>query len=233
MSTGDAEDGALGRALRSALLVSTGVLAVACGSAPSQTFHPGGGGSSAPVSTPAPASSDSGGTGAAPLALPPFGKNAHVVMTSWLPASASEIPAVTTAKDFLLAVLYADYTGGRDHRWRGYVSAGKVRAGLASTLAQPGVTTESFRGTVRFWHMSALATPGPKGTIEVTECVDSSRARNTSLATGKVLPRRRQVPADQNFYSNSDVLAKDSGGHWRVISIPPTIYYPRALECKE
>src|SRR6266567_582841 len=233
MSTGDAEDGPLGRGLRSALLLSTGVLTVACGSsAPPQTFHPGGG-STTPVSTPAPASPGSGGTGAAPLAVPPFGKNAHVAMTSWLPASASEIPAVTTAKDFLLAVLYADYTGGRDHRWRRYVSAGKVRVGLASTLAQPGVTTESFRGTVRFWHMSALEAPGPKGTVEVTECVDSSGARNTSLATGRVLPRRQQVRADQNFYRNSDVLAKDSSGHWRVISIPPTIYYPQALECKE
>jgi hypothetical protein len=153
-------------------------------------------------------------------------------MTSWRPARASEIPAVTAAKNFLLAVLYADYTGGQDHRWTGYISARKVRAGLDSTLAQPSVTTESFKGTVRFWHMSALSVPGPKGAVEVTECVDSSRARNTRLATGKVLPRRQQVPANQNFYSNSDVLAKDSSGHWRVISIPPTIYYPRALECK-
>jgi hypothetical protein len=223
----------VGRGLKGALLVSIGLLAVACSSGAPPTFHPVGGKSASAVSPPAPTSSQSPGTGSESLTLPPFGKNAHIVMTSWLPAAASETPAVTTAKDFLLAVLYADYKGGRDHRWTSYVSSRSVKTGLASTLAQPGVTTESFRGTVRFWHMSVLAAPGRKGTVEVTECVDSSHARNTSLATGKVLPGRRQTPGDQNFYSNSDVLAMDSSGHWRVISIPPTIYYPRALECKE
>lgn len=228
----------MGRGLRGALLVSmglvsTGVLIVACGSPAPQTFHPGGGKSSGAVSAPAPTSSVSAGTGSESLTMPPFGKNAHIVMTSWLPGDASEVPAVTTAKDFVLANLYADYTGGRDHRWRSYVSSRRVRTGLAATLAQPGITTESFEGTIRFWHMSAVATPGPKGTVEVTECVDSSHARNTSLASGKILPRSQQTPKDQNFYLNSDVLAKDSGGHWRVISIPPTLYYPQAVECKE
>jgi hypothetical protein len=223
----------VGRGLKGALLVSTGLLAVACGSAATQTFHPAGGKSASATSSPGPTSSAPSATGSESLTVPPFGKNAHIDMATWLPANAGEIRAVTTAKNFLLAVLYADYKGGRDHRWARYVSSQKVRTGLASTLTQPGVTTESFRGTIRFWHMSALAVSGPKGTVEVTECVDSSHARNTSLTTGKVLPRRKQTPRDQNFYSNSDVLAKDSSGHWRVISIPPTIYYPQALECKE
>jgi hypothetical protein len=222
----------VGPGLKGALLASTCVLAVACGSTAPQTFHPGGGTSTGAVSTPAPTSSGSAGTAAEPLTFPPFGKNAHVVMTSWLPAGASEIPAVTTAKDFLLALLYADYKGGKDHRWARYVTSPIPRSGLVSTLAQPSVTTESFKGTIRFWHMSVLAAPGPKGTVEVTECVDSSHALNTSLRTGKVLPRRLQVPGNQNFYSNTDVLAKRSG-HWLVISIPPAIYYPQAPECKE
>jgi hypothetical protein len=222
-----------GRRLKGALLVCTGLLAVACGSAATQTFHPAGGQPASASGTSGPASPAPAATGSASLTFPPFGKNVHIDMTSWLPADASEIPAVTTAKDFLLAVLYADYKGGRDHRWLRYVSAQQVRTGLASTLAQPGVTTESFTGTVRFWQMSVLAAAGPKGSVEVTECVDSSHARNTSLATGRVLPGSKQTPADQNFYSNSDVLSKDGTGHWRVISIPPTIYYPQALECKE
>jgi hypothetical protein len=228
----------VGRDLKGALLtsmglLSAGVLIVACGSPAPPAFHPAGGKSSGAASAPAPTPSASAGTGGQPLAMPPFGKNAHIVMTSWLPGDASEIPAVTAAKDFVLANLYADYTGGRDHRWRSYVSARKVKAGLAATLAQPGITTESFQGTIRFWHMSAVATRGPKGTVEVTECVDSSRALNTSLASGKVLPHSQQTPKDQNFYLNSDVLAKDSSGQWRVTSIPPTLYYPQAVECKE
>lgn len=137
-----------------------------------------------------------------------------------------------TAKNFLLAVLYADYTGNRDRHWISYAGSRRVRVGLAATLNVPSVTTESFKGTIRFWHMSVLAATGAKGAIEVTECVDSSQARNTSLNTGKVLPRRLQVPANQNYYSNSDVLTKDTSDHWRVISIPPANYYPEAVECR-
>ena len=219
------------RWLRAALLVAASILAVACGtSAAPQTFHPAGGTSSGSAGAPAPSASPSSGPGS--LTWPSFGKNAHVDMTSWLPAQASEIPAVTTAKNFLLAVLYADYTGGQNHSWLSYAGSSRVKSGMAQTLAEPGVTTESFTGTIRIWRMSALASPGPKGTVEVTECVDSSKALNTGLTTGKVLPKSQQVSADQNYYSNSDVLAKDGSGHWRVVSIPPDVYYPQALECR-
>jgi hypothetical protein len=211
--------------------VTAGLLVAACGSsahAP-KTFHPAG--STTPPAS-APASSAPGGPDG--VAIPPFGANAHVKMTSYLPKDADTAQAVLAAKDFLLAVLYADYTGGQDHRWMDYVAGSKVRSGLAAQLAQPGVTTESFRGTMRFWHMSAIKTAAaPKATVEVTECVDSSHALNTSLSTGKVLPRSKQLSADENFYSNSDVLIKDRNGQWRVISIPPAIYYPRAPECKK
>jgi len=164
--------------------------------------------------------------------MPPFGKNARIVMTPWLPASTTEAPAVITAKNFLLAVLYADYTGGKDHRWLVYVGSSLVRNGMTSTLAAPSVTTESFRGTIRIWRMSAVLGTYGKNTISVTECFDSARALNTSLSTGKVLPAGQQNTTDQNYYSNTDVLARNGSGQWTVISIPPTIYYPEALECK-
>ncbi len=215
------------RGLRAALLVSTGLFAVACSSPSTPTFHPGGASSTAAPATPQAEQSAAGS-----VVMPPFGKNARIAMTPWLPARASEAPAVITAKNFLLAVLYADYTGGQDHRWRAYVSAQNVRAGLASTLAAAEVTTESFTGTIRIWHMNAVAGTYGKNTISVTACVDSSRARNTSLATGKILPGSQQLPADKNYYSNTDVLARDGAGHWTVISIPPAIYFPEALECK-
>jgi hypothetical protein len=223
----------VGRGLRGALLMSTGLLAVACGSAVTQTFHPAGGKSASAASSPGPTSSAPSATGSESLTFPPFGKNAHIDMTSWLPANASEIRAVTTAKDFLLAVLYADYKGGRDHRWARYASSQKVKTGLASTLAQPGVTTESFRGTIRFWHMSALAVYGSEGNGRGHRVRRQLACPQHEPDHRKGPPRRKQTPRDQNFYSNSDVLAKDSSGHWRVISIPPTIYYPQALECKE
>jgi hypothetical protein len=216
------------RGLGGALLASTCALAVACGSSAPQTFHPAGGAS---TGAPNSASAQPSAT-ATQLTVPPFGKNAHIVMTSWLPAASSEIPAVIAAKDFLLAVLYADYTSNRDHRWTTYVPAGPARTGLARSLAVPGVTHESFIGTIRLWHMHALATSGAKGSIEVTECIDNAYARNTGRRSGKVLPKRLQNTAAQNYYLNTDVLAKNSAGNWRVVSIPPAIYYPQAQECK-
>lgn len=216
------------RGLGGAALASTCVLAAACGSATPKTFHPAGGTAASP-----PASAQASGSATSTqLAVPPFGQNAHVAMTSWLPANSSEIPAVITAKDFLLAVLYADYTGNRDHRWTTYVAAGPARTGLARSLAVPGVTHESFTGTIRLWRMHALATSGAKGSVEVTECVDSARVRNTGRRSGKVLPKRLQNTTDQNYYLNSDVLAKNTAGNWRIISISPAIYYPEAQECK-
>lgn len=214
------------RGLMAALLVSTGLIATACGgSAGTSSFKPGG--SSTPASPGATTSQAQ--PSASSVVMPPFGKNVRIVMTPWLPARAGETPAVITAKNFLLAVLYADYTGGQDHRWEAYAGSSVVRNGMASTLAAPSVTTESFTGTIRIWHMSAIA---GKNTIAVTECVDSARARNTSLSTGQVLPRGQQNSTDQNYYSNTDILSRNAAGQWTVISIPATIYYPQALECK-
>jgi hypothetical protein len=228
----------ISRGLGGALLGSACALATACGSGSApHTFHPAanpaGGASADPSSSPTAAPQASGTAAGTTLTVPPFGQNAHIAMTSWLPAQRSEIPAVIAAKNFLLAVLYADYTGDRDHRWTGYAAPGPVRSGLARTLAQPGITTESFTGTIRLWRMHALKTgPGPKGSIEVFECIDNSHARNTGLSSGKVLPKRLQTPKNQNYYLNSDVLARSSTGHWQVISIPAAVYYPQAQECK-
>ena len=149
-------------------------------------------------------------------------------MPSWLPGTARGSQAVITAKDFLLAFLYAEYQGGRDQRWTSYVSGSGVLDGLKSTLAAPGITTQSFRGTIRFSHLRAFPDPSLKGDIDVSECFDNSHSENTSLATGKVVPDH--TPADQHYYLNTDVLARQQGG-WRVVSVYPVVYYPRAQEC--
>lgn len=216
----------LRRGLRGALLAGSGVLAVACSAAPAQTFHPAA--DSAAPSTSAPASAAPATT--LTLVRPPFGHNAHVLMTPWMPARPADKAAVMTAKDFVLAVLYADYTGDRDQRWRQYVGSARVRIGLAQTLHVPSVTGESFTGTVRFWRMHAVR--AGHGKLLVTECVDTAGARNTSLSTGKILPPGQQTKHDDNFYLNSDVLARESSGRWGVVSIPTTVYYPQAQECK-
>jgi hypothetical protein len=216
------------RLLTGVLLLACGALAAGCGSsAPAPAFHPSGGSAGTPASTPAASSSIS----ADGLATPPFGRNVHISMTTWLPSNPSESAAVKVVKNFLLAFLYADYTAGKDRRWAQYIADGTVRSGLAQTLAAKDVTTESFQGKMRIWHMSAVYVPGPKGSVEVTECIDSSHLLNTSLRTGQVLPRHDQSTRDQSLYANTDQLVK-AGGQWRIFSIPQPSYYPRAVECK-
>ena len=122
--------------LRVALLAAAGALAVACGSASPGTFRPAGtiatGAVGAGAAAPEPA-----GLAAESVAWPPFGANVHIVMPAWLPPDSGEVPAVITAKDFLLAFLYAEYQGNQDDRWAGYVS-GNVLTALKSTLAAAG-----------------------------------------------------------------------------------------------
>jgi hypothetical protein len=221
-------EGHLRQGLSGALLTGACLLAGACGTSAPQTFHPASDGSTAAAS-PSTSTAPAGSGGEPGLVMPPFGRNAHVRMTHYSPAKPQLRAAVTTAKNFVLAVLYADYTGNKDDRWTNYVGNDKVRSGLAASLAVPSVTTESFRGTVRFWRMHATAA---KGAVIVTECVDTQHARNTDLQSGRVLPKGRQTRGNANFYSNTDVLARDGSGHWRVIAIPATTYYPEASRCK-
>jgi hypothetical protein len=207
--------------------LTVSVLAVSgCGSAGSTgTFVPGASGPSAPAAT----QDAVAGAGAASVVMPPFGKNVHVEMTPWLPSNAAQKQAVIVDKDFELAYLYAEYTGGKDNSWSNYVSNSLVTE-LQGGLAQPDVTTESFVGTIRFFLMSVTPDPLVHGDLDVSACFDNAESSNTNLETGKVIPDN--TPADDHYYRITDQLAEGSGGQWQVIASLPAIYYPRAKECK-
>lgn len=209
---------------RSAVLAGIALLAAACGSAHAgQAFHPTGTASSAPAATASARTTTDG------LTWPPFGPRVHVIMPGWLPSKPSEAPAVVADKNFLLALLYAEYRGDRDHRWRAYVGA-TLRPALSAQLAQPDVRTQSFVGTIRFSHLSAFPDPAHKGAVDVAQCFDNSHSTNTSIRTGRPVPDN--APADQHYYRTTNVLARSSNGAWQVIAMYPAIYYPRAPECK-
>ncbi len=218
------------RRLALSLMVIGGLLAAGCGQ---RHRRP-----SAPRASPAPdrtATADrTAATAGRPhraagaLERPPFGRNVRIVMPGWLPADPSEVPAVIAAKNFLLAFLYAEYRGNQDDRWTAFVS-GPVLGALKANLSVPSVTTESFTGTIIFSHLRAYPDPAAAGAIDVSECFDNSRSRNTDLATGKTLADR--IPAGQHYYLNTDVMAK-ANGRWTVISVYPVVYYPRAAECR-
>jgi hypothetical protein len=212
-------------ALRGTWLAGIALLAAACGTHQAPAFHPAGGVQSQQASGPA----ATGRTASDGVTWPPFGKNVHIVMPSWQPSDNSQLPAVTADKNFLLAMLYAEYRGNRDNRWRAY-TAPAIRSALRRQLSAPDVTTQSFTGTIRFSHLSAFPDPSLKGDIDVAQCFDNSHSTNTSLRTGQ--PVQDKTPVDQHYYRTTNVLGQSQDGSWQVVSIYAAVYYPRAPECK-
>ena len=186
------------------------------------TFKPSGSMAGQPSAAAAGASSGS-------VTMPAFGPNVHIDLTSWQPASTSQAQAVRTDKDYELAFLYAEYTGGQDTPWTSYVSS-TMQTEVQSTLSQADVTTESFTGTIKIFDMSVVTDPTVPADLDVSGCFDNAASSNTNRSTGKVIPDTGS--ADQHYYRYTDQLAKDSSGDWQVVSDLPAIYYPRAKECK-
>ena len=196
---------------------------VACSSPAPPAFNPGG-----PAST-APATPMAQSSGPGSVIMPPFGKNAHIVMTDYLPKDAEMAKAVVADKDYELAFLYAEYTGGRSQDWSAYVSR-TMEVQVRALLAKPDVTTESFKGTIRIFDMRVIRDPTVPGNLDVSACFDNARAVNTSLSTGAVLPG--QSPSNDNYYRFTDQLTQSPTGQWQVVGNYPLAYYPRAKECK-
>ena len=208
-------------ALICAVLICSGL--IVCSSPPPPAFNPGGPASTAPA-TPMATSSVPGS-----VVMPPFGKNAHVIMTDWMPGDAGLAKAVLADKDYELAFLYAEYTGGKSQDWTSYVNH-TMELQVRAVLAKPDVTTESFKGTIKIFDMKVIRDPTVPGDLDVSACFDNARAVNTSLSTGAVLPG--QSPSNDNYYRFTDQLAQSPTGQWQVISDYPLVYYPRAKECK-
>jgi len=206
-----------------ACLAVAGLTVAGCSSAQPPAFNPGG-----PAST-APATPMAQSSGPGSVIMPPFGKNAHIVMTSWLPNNASMARAVLADKDYELAFLYAEYTGGKAEDWTSYVSQ-TMEFQVRGVLSRPDVTTESFQGTIRIFDMNVIRDPTVPADVDVSACFDNAKAVNTDLKTGAVLPG--QKVSDNNYYRFTDQLAQDSTGQWQVVSNYPLVYYPRAKECK-
>jgi hypothetical protein len=216
------------RARAIALLAVTllaGTTATACSAQSAGTFTPQGGGSSAGGGQ----ASGAGPSAATGYLMPAFGKNVHVEMTSWLPASASQARAVTVDKDYELAFLYAEYEGGQDNSWVNYVSP-VMRSAVQQSLQAKDVTTESFVGTVKYFDMSVITDPLVKGDLDVSACFDNAGSSNTSLGSGSVIADTGS--ADSHYVRIGDELRQAPSGQWQVVSGLPATYYPEAVQCK-
>jgi len=204
-----------------AVAVATAVLVAGCGSS-GPAFHPGGAAATDSATSAAQ-------SGAGQLIMPSFGSNTHVVMTSWLPKNASLARAVLTDKNYELAYLYAEYTGGQDDSWSSYVNSA-MQAEISEALSAASVTSESFKGTIRIFDMSVAHDAINHADVDVTGCFDNAQALNTSRSTGTVLPG--QTVSDANYYRYTDELAPAAGGTWQVIGSYQHVDYPQAKECK-
>jgi len=160
--------------------------------------------------------------------MPPFGSNVNIEMTSWLPGNATEKQAVITAKDYELAFLYAEYKGGQDQSWVSYVSP-VMQFAVTRALKAKNVTTESFRGTVRYFKMRVIPDPVVHGDLDVSACFDNAGVSNTNLTTGAVLPDTSSP--NSHYVRTTDELRKKSAGQWQVVATL-LVYYPAAKECK-
>ena len=209
--------------LAAACLAAAGLAVAGCSSTQPPAFDPGGPPS---VAAATPLAQPSGRDA---VIMPPFGKNAHIMITNWLPENASLARAVLTDKDYVLAYLYSEYRGGRDDSWTSFVSPA-MAAEVASMLSGQDVTTESFEGTIRIFDMTVARDPGLPADVDVSACFDNAQAVNTNLATGAVLPG--QSPSDRNYYRYTDVLAPSSSGPWQVVGNYQHVDYPQAKECK-
>jgi hypothetical protein len=208
------------------IAVAAFLAAAGCSSSQSAgVFQPAGGGSSATADGNSPANTP----GQNSFIMPPFGKNVHIEMTHWLPKNPGEVQAVLTDKDFELAYLYSEYTGGEDQSWNNFVSSA-MASSLQPALQAPGVTTESFVGTIRYFDMTAIRDPLVHGDLDVSMCFDNAGSSNTNVKTGAVLPDN--TPAAEHFVRLTDQVAKNADGQWQVVANLPAIYYPRAKECK-
>ena len=208
-----------------ALLAAALLAATACSARPAaSTFTPAGGGPSAGGGAVPGAASSPGG-----YVMPPFGKNVHIEMTSWLPTDKDQARAVNTDKNYELAFLYAEYRGGQDQSWENYVGP-VMKSGVRQSLQATDVTTESFTGTIKYFDMSVIPDPLVKGDLDVSTCFDNAGSSNTDITTGKVIPDTSSP--NSHYVRISDELRKNSAGQWQVVSSLPAVYYPQAKQCK-
>src|SRR5215469_5227540 len=210
---------------------ATGVAALiaiaACSSSsPTASMLTPAGGSSANAAN---GQSSAGGVAGVAYVMPPFGKNVHIEMTSWVPSSTTQAAAVITDKDYELAYLYSEYKGGQDQSWVSYVSSG-MQSAVRQSLRATDVTTESFTGTISYFDMRVSPDPQVPADLDVSSCFDNAASSNTNLSTGAVLPDTS--PADSHYVRITDELRKDAAGRWQVVSSLPAVSYPRAEECK-
>src|SRR6202044_1518250 len=108
--------------------------------------------------------------------------------------------------------------------WMSYVNPA-MQSEVSAVLAAQDVTTESFKGTIKIFDMTANHDSVIPADVDVAACFDNAEAVNTSLSSGSVLPG--QATSDSNYYRYTYELAPTSSGGWQVVAAYQNIYYPQ------
>lgn len=222
------------RALTGAVVTVAALAAAGCGSASSgpaalPAARPAANSSPAPAA-PSPSASPSATAAGSGVVMPPFGNGARVVANWPLPASQPQAKAVVTAENMALAILYGEYTGGRDTSWQAYSGNSQVSSYLADGFNEAQTKSSSWTGTIKLWDMSVTPGTGGSNTSTVQWCEDDAAALSTTLPDHKVVPG--QSPSEQNYYLVAYEMTANGAGHWSVTQILAKQNVQQAPECQ-
>jgi len=227
----------IGRAARSApavlLVAAVTIVLTACGGGQVQTFHPAG----AQI-----AANGSGGPAATG-----FAAAVHVEFQTPLPSQPAQAQAVRGDQAFWVAFFRTLYSHGRN---LGYLS--DVAKAHGQTVTQGGATLTTggsyglsylandvanyrakdhgITGTVVFSDTTVAPDPADPGDWDVSSCVNESQLPDTG-STGQVLPSTESQ--SQEYYYQTDLLTRGSGGRWLVADWDLVAQYPegKAEQC--
>lgn len=222
------------RTLTGVVVAVAALAAAGCGSAakspaaaPMPAARPAANDSPAPAAPSPSASPSAAGSG---VVMPPFGNGARVVASWPLPASQPKAKAVVTAENMALAILYGDYTGGRDTSWQAYSGNSQVSSYLADGFNDAQTRSSSWTGTIKLWDMSVTPGTGGSNTQTVQWCEDDAAALSTTLASHQVVPG--QSPSEADYYLVAYEMTASGAGHWSVTQILAKQNVQQAPECQ-
>lgn len=214
--------------------VVTIVLTACGGGGPAPTFHPAG--------------AEIAGDGSGGSAATGFAAAVHVEFQTPLPGQAVQAQAVRGDQAFWVAFFRALYSHGRN---LGYLS--DVAKAHGQTVTQGGATlttggsyglsylandvanyrakNHGIAGTVVFSDTTVTPDHTDPGDWDVSSCVNESQLPDTD-SSGQVLSSATESQG-QEYYYQTDLLTRGSGGRWLVANWDLVAQYPegKAEQC--
>jgi hypothetical protein len=223
------------RSVPAVLLAVAGLTVLAaCGGGQAQAFHPDG------------AQIAAAGRGSASPTTG-FAANVHVVFETPLPSQQVQAQVVKADQAFWLAFFYTLYSHGKNEGYLADIAKahgptvsqgdGTLTTGgsyglsyLANDVTNYRNQNHGIQGTVVFSDTAVAPDQSASGEWDVSSCVNESQLPDTN-ASGQALPLTGSQ--DQEYYYQTDVLARGSDGRWLLADWDLVDQYPegKAQQC--